>query len=277
MVGAVGHGGDLRPGRPLTGRQHLGHARLHRLGPVLVDELDHLRLGLGQGAVDEHGVHVHLFGVAHVAADERPQVLVDHAALDDLERRDVQAFGDDVVGLGAVAAGQETPGVGHVPAELEEAEQLTSVEDGTQERPVGQVAALHQIGIVADDQVAGREVAVEGLDHLAGGVAGREDVAGDIGSRDHDLALGIEPAQAEVAHQGEHVRLGGVQHLLARLVEQALEAVPDHGEGRGVESGFAGGGSQPALRGPRRAPRRRRSSSCLPCHSPFPDRPLMVV
>ena len=225
-------------------------------------------LRLRQRPVDEHGVHVHLVGVAHVAADERPQVLVHHAALDHLERRDVETLGDDVVGLGAVAARQEAAGVGHVAAELEEAEQLAVVEDGAQEGPVGQVAALHQVGVVADDEVARGEVAVEGLDHLAGGVAGREDVAGDVGGRDHDLALGVEPAEAEVAHQRQHVRLGGVEHLLAGLVEQALQAVPDHREGRRIEARFAGGG---AGRRGRRAGRggSAPSASCLPCRSPF--------
>ena len=89
-----------------------------------------------------------------------------------------------------------------------------SVEDGAQERPVGQVAALHQIRVVADDEVARGEVAVERLDHLAGGVARREDVPGDVGGRHHDLALGVQPAEPEVANQGQHVGLCRVEDLL---------------------------------------------------------------
>ena len=115
------------------------------------------------------------------------------------------------------------------------------VEDRAQEGPVGEVAALHQVRVVADDEVARGEVAVEGLDHLAGRVARREDVAGDVGRRHHDLALRVQPAEPEIAHQGEHVGLCGVEDLLAGLVQEALQAVPHHRERGRVQSCFSGG------------------------------------
>ena len=102
------------------------------------------------------------------------------------------------------------------------------------------MAALHQVRVVADDEVPGCEVAVEGGDHLAGRMTRREDVAGYVRSRHHDLAVGVEQAEPEVPHQRKHVGLRRVEDLLSRLVEQAFETVPHHGERGGIESGFAG-------------------------------------
>ncbi len=45
---------------------------------------------------------------------------------------------------------------------MEEAEQFTSVEDRTQEGPVREMAALHQVGVVTYDRVAWGKVTREG-------------------------------------------------------------------------------------------------------------------
>ena len=227
VIRAIGHLRDLGARGALAGAHDLLHAVPDRIGTVLVDQCRDPRFGLGENAVDQLGVHVHLLGIAHVAAYQGPQVLVENPGLDDLQRRQVESLGDDVIGLRAVTSRQESAGVGHVPAELEESKQLAAMEDGANERPVRQVAAAHQVRIVADQQIARREAVPDMSDHVAGGLRGREDVPRDIGGGRDDLAARAQPRQAEIPDQRQHVGLRGVHDLLATVVEQAFELVPD--------------------------------------------------
>ena len=103
----------------------------------------------------DEGMHVaqHLRGVAHVLGEQREQVLVRHARAEQLHRRDLDAFLEDLARLQRVLGAAD---VADVPDRADEADELAIAEHRRQHRDIEQMAGAEP-RIVGDQHVAGHQ------------------------------------------------------------------------------------------------------------------------
>ena len=133
----------------------------------------------------------------------RVEAFVDLAPFDDLHGGQDQAFAVAVVAAREVAAGVGSAAVVLVRAAEVVEDQLALVEDGAEERPVGEVAELHDEGVVGDDEIVGPDVvAADVVQHAL-----ERDVAA-AGVHRHEVAdaerplVPVEQHRAHVADVG---------------------------------------------------------------------------
>ncbi len=165
-VGAVGHGFDLLAGAPVRVVENRLDIALEVLGAVLLDELDHASLAVPDRAELRHQV-----AVEHVLVADVGEIHVDHV----LTRLTllVELDGGELKGLlphvfrtrrhtrGLVRAAVELMALGDGPEEV-----LPLVEDRAGGDEVADVG-VPAVGVVADDDVAVVDLALEGANHRA--------------------------------------------------------------------------------------------------------------
>ena len=171
-------------------------------------------------------VHV-AFGLdrlARVGPDHRHQGLVEHAAVGELEHRNVDAFH---VHVGRVGAEADAADVGEVRRAREQPHDLAAMEAGGGQHEVVEVPGAHP-RIVGDVDVplvhrVDGEVAQEVVDRLRHGVH----VAGGAGHglSEHPSA-GVEHAGGEIARLAHDGRERGAQERLRLLLDDRDQAVP---------------------------------------------------
>ena len=226
-VGAVRHRGNLRPHRLLGTVHHFVHAAQHGVPAVTPQHGVDAVLGELGGGDHRVAVDLDLRGEPHVVVDQRVEVLVRDPALDDLQRRDAEAFGDDVIGIGEVTAGERSAGILHVPAHHGEKQQFIVEENRTNEAPVGQmtvVAAMKRI--VGQDDVPRVEVVLEYFPHRLDGELRAEKLARQAFGHGNGGAVGRPYADRKVLEGRHQVALGGAGHHPAHLAAERLEPVP---------------------------------------------------
>ena len=217
-------------------RQALGivdrllHVDAGLLGAVLAHELGELPLGDVAGRELRAQVAEHLHREADVLLDEAHQRLVDLARLVELERRDAQALGVDLGGIGRVRPGDPPADVGVVAHRAGEREPLALVIERLEDEDVGQVHAAVE-RVVHDEDVARRHVvAVVAHDrfHRRGH---RTEVPGEREALCHELALGVGEAGRVVHVVLQHARVGRAEDRERHLVGDREHGVLEELEG----------------------------------------------
>ena len=177
-----------------------------------------LLAGAAAGHDREQVGPVHL-GQPHVVEDQPEDVLLRHAPLDDLERRDNDSLFEDRLRAGGERAGQRPASV-HLVAELRRpADELVLVEDRNEHEPVVRVRdrcrALERVG--REDHVARVHAPVPRRHHLV-----------DVG--------------AELADDHAAARVGDHRELVVLLADdRAHRRAEEHGvhlEPRALERAF---------------------------------------
>ena len=185
-------------------------------------QVEHAALaGAAPGHDREQVGAVHL-GQPHVVEDHAQHVLLHHPALDDLDRRDVDALLEDRAGARRQRPRQRAARVHHVTELARPADELVLVEDRQQDEPVVRVRdrarALERVG--GEDHVARVHAAIPVGHHLV-------DVGAEL-AHDHAAARVGEHRELVVllADDGAH---GGPEehrvHLVPRVLQCALDDV----------------------------------------------------
>ena len=221
---------------------HLGDRLAHDLRTIAVDQggepllTGRERGGLGLDVADA------LVGNADVGQDDGQDFLVHLALLEELHRRQAQAFLLDLGGAGRETARHHAADIGPVAGIGQPGEQLPPVEERLHEAHVHQMGAT-EIGIVDDEHVARIDlagiVALHPLDHRLG-----RELHGAHEYRQAELALGdqrtvggIVDAVRAVHALGDNRREGGAHKGKIHLVADLDQAVLDDGQRDGIEVG----------------------------------------
>ena len=239
FIDAVGDSGDARAHLLCRALAQFGDRRGHARLAVAPDQraqalfAGHQRRGLRLDVADA------LVGDADVRADDREDLVVDLAALVQLDRRQAQPLLLDLDRVGRKPARDHAAGVGPVAGVGQPAPQAAVVEKRLDELHVHQVGAA-KIGVVEDEHVARVQrdrVALDPLDHRS-----HRELHGADEHRQSQLALrdqrailcGVDAVRA-VKRLGNHRRERRAHERQIHLVADLVEAVLDHGEGDGVE------------------------------------------
>ena len=180
---------------------------------------------------------------ADVGQDDGEDLLVHHATLEQLDRRQPESLLLHLRRVGGEAPGHHAAGVRPVSGVGEPREKLAPVEVGLHEAHVHQVGAA-QVGVVDDVEIARREVA-GALDHRLGAElhGADEDRQAELALRDELSGGGVVDAVGAVQrlrdHRAERRAHEGQVHLVAHL----LQAVLDDREGDRIEAGGGWGGA----------------------------------
>ena len=218
-VDAVGDRGDRLAHRLLgTALQH-GGERFEIVDAVLAHERGQA-LGADRVRGDE-GMHVaqHLRGIAHVLGEQREQVLVRHARAEQLHRRDLDAFLENLACLERVLRAAD---VAHVTDRADEADELTIAEHRRQRRDV--------------EQVPGAEPRIVGDQHVArhqrlGGIFREQRLHG---TREAEIE---HRHRARRVHQRLTLRVEQLAGEILRFRDDERERRADHGEPHLVHDG----------------------------------------
>ena len=233
LVNPFGHGSEHRPGLLLgIGEQRVLAVR-EGVGAVARDHaLNALGPGLQRRQQRLEVAEVEL-GRTAVRGKQREPVFVDRAAADNLQRRHPQAFLEDV-GVGGRNASRHP--AAHV-VEMAEApavgDDAPGVEIGTHQVIVGKMGGkpVRGVGVVGADHVAGLEIRKR-LDHAVqrvidrghagdGGIAGPgEDVAGEVGDADPEVAAFLDEGRTRGAFQRQRHLVGDPRDLAAENLQK---------------------------------------------------------
>ena len=200
-----------------------------------------LRQQLRQPALAEPGRAYHcreiapeVAGMADVEHDQLVDVLAPHALVVEFQRRDAEAFLEDLGGGGVVGAVRGAADVALVRAVDRPEGKAVAVEHRHERRQVRQVIAA-PIGIVEQVDIARTDRALEEIVHGPGRIRQRADVDRHmLGLRDQ-ATLGVAQRGGEVAARIEDLRVGGPQHGLAHLLHDGVQPVLDHGDGDRID------------------------------------------
>ena len=210
---------------------------------VARDDLAQARLAGALGGDLGVEVAAAFVGGAHVAEEEVEDGAVEAAAVVELDRRDDDAFLGELFGEGH-RAGRDAADVGVVGAGGDEADPevrryeasasgRANHEDGRDHGDVGEVGAA-EVGVVEDDDVAGRERGERhrGLDGRGHGA----EVDGDVGGLGDEAAAAVEDGAGVVAPLLDVGRVRGAAEGDAHLVGDGGEEGVGDGEFGGVDA-----------------------------------------
>ena len=219
---------------------HLGDRLAHGFRAVAVDQGGQPLLAGGERGGLRLDVADALVGDADVGQDDRQDLLVHLALLEEFHRRQAQSFLLDLRRAGREAARHHAADVGPVAGVGEPGEHLALVEERLHEPHVHQMRAA-EIGIVDDEDVARIDlagiVALHALDHRPG-----RELHGADEHRQAELALGDQRAVGGVIDAvgtvhalRDHRREGRAHEGEIHLVADLDQAVLDDGQGDGIE------------------------------------------
>ena len=217
-----------RAHRPLVAVEHLGHRRVELVDAEALGHLVHPPFGEAQGGDD--GVEVRAVPVrqAAVAQDEFENFLVQLALAVDLDRRDLDAFLEDLRRVGRQAARHLAADIRHVAEHGGPGDDPAVDIDRHHGQPVVQMAdrAVAGVGIVGEEDVAFLDLAVIALLEAPEEGAELADDHFALGVGDHRESVVLLPDAGR--HRGAEQH--GV-HLRARVAHRVLDDV----EGDGID------------------------------------------
>ena len=153
LVDAIGDAGDLGPHLALGAVAHFGDRRPYDVGAITVDQGGQPHFAGREGGGLGLDVANALVGDADVAEDDREDLLVHLALLEELHRRQAQAFLLHLCGAGRKTTWHHAADVGPVAGVGEPGEDLALVEEGFDEPHIHQMSAT-EVGIVDDEDIA---------------------------------------------------------------------------------------------------------------------------
>ena len=175
-----------------------------------------------------------LVGDADVRQDDRQDLVVDRAALVELDRRQPQTFLLDLGRVGREAARHHAAGVGPVAGVGEPAPRLAGAEERLHELHVHQVRAA-EVRVVDDEDVARLErdlQALHALDHRLHRELHRADEhrQAELALRDQLAGRQVVDAVGAVERLGDHRAERAAHEGEVHLVADLLQAVLKHAE-----------------------------------------------
>ncbi len=237
LVDAVGDGRDLGAHLLRCTRLQFDDGPLDDSLAVAVDQRGQTLLADRQRRRLRLDVADALIGDADVGEDDREDLLVEHAFLVELDRRQAEPLLLDLGSVGREAAGHRAAHVRPVSGIRKPREVSTAIEERLDELDVHQMGAA-EIGVVDDEDIAWVH-RPRPLDHRL-----RRELHGADENRQAEIALGDElagiaviDAVGAVERLGDHRAEGGAHEGEVHLVANLLQPVLDHGEGNGVEGG----------------------------------------
>ncbi|MCY1498485.1 hypothetical protein D9M68_324710 [compost metagenome] len=229
-VAAVRHVPQQGAHVPVGHVLQLGDAGAHLLHAVLVEQVQQVALADLAGAV--LGVEIALLvgAGAHVGEHEVDHVLAALALFPQLDRRDAQAFGVDLPGVGVVAGRHRAADVGEVALADGPEDQLALVEHRLVHAAVEDVAAL--VGrVVVIDHVAFGDVVAEEPGHALHRGNQRAQVDRDVLALQDHLRKMVEQGVGIVMGQVEHTGTAGLFQGQGHLALRCLQRAPDNRKG----------------------------------------------
>ena len=234
LVDAILPAGDDRPHLPLGAVEHGRDGGMGRRGAELGEQLPQPPLADARRADHGREVAAEVARMAHVEHDHLVDVLAPLALLVEHQRRDADAFLEDLGGAGVVGAVRGAADVALMRAVDRPERQPVAVEHGDEGRQIGQVVAA-AVGIVQQVDVAGAYPALEELVHGPGRERQRADVDRHVLGLGDQPPVGIAQRGREVAARVQDLRVGGAQHGLAHLLDDGAKAMLDHGDGDRID------------------------------------------
>ena len=257
---------DLEIAKTVSGVLEDGHTLISSIRHRL-DEAPHVMIGHVEQLVDadigglltvflDHGDQVaftHLAGAdqcvevallvaprPHVGEDHVQHVVARLALVPDLHRRNAQALGIDILGIGIVARRHRPADVGQMALAHRPVDQLAVIEDRLVHAGIdGMTAAEGRI--IVEDEVALVDVALEEFRHRLHGGNERSEMNRNVLALQDHLRSRIEKCcriiMRQIEHRGARRLFQRQRHLALRRFENAAH----HGEGDGIDLGFAFG------------------------------------
>ena len=229
---------------------HMAHIGLHHVEPVLRHHLAELvhALGVGRGLRLQVGdVLRRVAGrVGALGEQLEHRVFAEAAALDQLERVDIDSLLLDARRLRAHRAWRNAADIGVVPARRDE-EQNLGAAFGEHRRHHGDVGKMRAaiIGRVQHPHIAGREIGADLAPHRLDAAVHRAEMHRDMRRVGDEAPFAIEDGAGEVEPLLDVDRARRVLQRVAHLLGDRGEALVEHFEQHGIDAG--------AERGPRLA------------------------
>jgi hypothetical protein len=244
LVGAVWNLGDVAAHQECRLGAHFPDGSGDRLQPVAVDQAGQAPLADMQGGGLGLDVADALVGDAHVRVQDRVDLLVHVAALEELDGRKPEPLLLDLGGVRGEAARHHAAHIGPVAGVLQPAEELAAVVERHGEAHVHQVRAA-EVGIVDDVDVAG--LGRTGLaladqpDQLGGGIlhGADEHRQAQLALADERAGVAVVDARGAVVGLGDHRGEGRAREREVHLVADLLQAGLDHRKGEGIDARHA--------------------------------------
>ncbi|MNN19825.1 hypothetical protein D3C81_1330800 [compost metagenome] len=208
----------------------LGDAGAHLLHAVLVEQVQQVALADLAGAV--LGVEIALLvgAGAHVGEHEVDHVLAALALFPQLDRRDAQAFGVDLLGVRVVAGRHRAADVGQVALAHGPEHQLALVVHRLVHAAVEDVAALVR-WVVVVDHVALGDVVTKKRGHAFHGGNQRAQVDRDVLALQDHFGEMVEQRVRVVMGQVEHTGAAGLFQGQSHFALRCLQRTPDNRKG----------------------------------------------
>ena len=238
-IGAVGELGNQRPHLTARAAGDLLHRRRDDVVAEIVEQIVQPRGAEVERA--ELGVEVAVIapGQPGVGEQDVDDVLVDRAAIGELDRRDTHPFLHDVGRRRVVVPRHVAADIEPMADRGEVAEQIPVAEDRLDQLDVVEMGGA-DIGVVeqVDVAVLRPAIGVGALDRGLGGVAHRADEDRQpLLAHRHGLAVDVIDAVAAVPGLGDHRAEGGAKQRRVHLVDELFQPAADDGEGDGIEIG----------------------------------------
>ena len=222
--------------RPLGAVHQLRDGVADRRGAVARDQLSDALGGLPAGPEHRLEVATSLARPAHVAEDQVERGLVRPAAIDDPDRRDADAFLEDLGRAAREAARAHPAHVTPVRAHDGNTNMLAVREERIDHRHVVEVSPAG-VGLVVQEDVARVDVVAELLPHRLHRPGDRHDVERMILPPGHgdDLRVAVHEHAGEVLALVEDRRVRGAHQGHAHLAHDRDERLAQHLEGDGID------------------------------------------
>ena len=233
-VAPVRHLGDFLSELGLADVHPLPPASEHGIDAVFAEQLGELAQAIGVGVDLRLDVAPGDFGRAGIGANERLHVAVDLAAPQNFQRRNQQAFLEEVGGVAAVGAGNLAAEIGLVRDIADEADEPPVCEHWRDHRDVGRVVLAGLVGMIDDEGIARLDavaVAPADLVHLS---RQRPDMQRLRNALRHHAAFAVEDGEGEILALLDDGGVARAQHVERELARDLQRRLVDHLEIDGV-------------------------------------------
>ena len=254
-VASVRHLGDFLSELGLADVHPLPPAGEHGIDAVFAEQIGEFAQAISVGVDLRLDVAPGNLRRAGIGADQRFHVAVDRAAAENFQRRNQQAFLEQVGGIAAVGAGDLAAEVGLVRDVADEADDALAREHRRDDGHVGGVVLAGLVGMVDDEGVAGRGIAAIAPADLVHLCRQRPDMQGLRNALRHHAAVAVEDGEGEILALLDDRRIARAEHVEGELASDLQRRLIDDFEVDGVQwgppsacSGEVGTGSRTNMR-----------------------------